>query len=517
MAYNKYQKLVLQGSNDGVNWVIQEPRQYRRGEIIEENSIDCGGSGGNIRYRWITMPDEFMCINNDKYQLLKKQVFNYETSDWEDVDPIETQQGELVEKDSEYCGYGVQWVDTDRLECVKFDYYRVYTTISGSGSIYISPSKEEYLEDESVEITNVPSEGYYFSRYSYGITDQYGKYTTDMIFRLPMTNDWYVKAIFESKPESGCLQYVHRDGNDIWINWSYSGIRNIDHESIKNVASAVYDHCGIIRRTYPYEYSLDRPYDEGAFEYCDNLQTVSFPQLSIIGYNTFASCSELSSVSIPQAKILSDNAFRFCRKLESLDIPNVISIGSGAFGECFTLSTISTPKVISIQSYAFLECIKLQSFIAPNLLYIHGHAFESCFELSKFDAPNVLSIYHGAFESCSNLVEVNIESAQYIGYGCFYRCGKISELYLPNVSFIGEKAFYSCANLENVYLMSDKVVSFSATFTDYGEPLPLGTFELAHPNLKVHVPRKLYDTYYTRYYNYENGDGRMLRDLFVSN
>lgn len=115
--HNKYQRLVLEGSNDGVNWVVQEPLQYKRGDVIEEDSKDCGGYGGVTQNRWVEMYGEYICINNDKYQKLKKQYLDTATGEWVDVEPLETMQGQLIEQNSTQCGYGEQWVDTGDWGC----------------------------------------------------------------------------------------------------------------------------------------------------------------------------------------------------------------------------------------------------------------------------------------------------------------------------------------------------------------------------------------------------------------
>ena len=115
--YKKYQRLVLEGSNDGVNWVVQEPIQYKRGDIIEEDSKDCGGYGGVTQNRWVEIYGDYICINNDKYQKLKKQYLDTATGEWVDVEPLETMQGQLIEQNSAQCGYGEQWVDTGDWGC----------------------------------------------------------------------------------------------------------------------------------------------------------------------------------------------------------------------------------------------------------------------------------------------------------------------------------------------------------------------------------------------------------------
>ena len=115
--YKKYKKLKLQGSNDGVNWFDVTPFEYKRGDVIEEDSKDCGGYGGVTQNRWVEIHGEYLCINNDKYKKLKKQYLDTATGNWVDVEPLETMQGELIEKNSEQCGYAEQWVDTDDWGC----------------------------------------------------------------------------------------------------------------------------------------------------------------------------------------------------------------------------------------------------------------------------------------------------------------------------------------------------------------------------------------------------------------
>lgn len=130
--YRKYQRLVLEGSNDGINWVVQEPRQYKKGDVIEEDSTDCGGYGGVTQNRWVEILGEYLCINNDKYQKLKKQYLDTATGNWVDVEPLETMEGELIEKNSEQCGYAEQWVDTDDWGCKEVEEPTPPTPTSGS-------------------------------------------------------------------------------------------------------------------------------------------------------------------------------------------------------------------------------------------------------------------------------------------------------------------------------------------------------------------------------------------------
>lgn len=108
MAYDKYKKLKLQYSNGtGDAWKDADPPRYKAGELIEENSPDCGGV--NKLYRWYALPDEFVCDGYNKYY---KEVYQVSTDGghtWINVSPEQTRTGQLIESNSVDCGYGVTW------------------------------------------------------------------------------------------------------------------------------------------------------------------------------------------------------------------------------------------------------------------------------------------------------------------------------------------------------------------------------------------------------------------------
>jgi len=82
----------------------------------------------------------------------------------------------------------------------------------------------------------------------------------------------------------------------------------------------------------------------GAFDGCVNLVSVTFDNLTTVGYNAFAGCSALSEVNIPQAKVLLDRAFSACTGLRRLVLPNVETIGRGCFEGCDRLEVVVSEK-----------------------------------------------------------------------------------------------------------------------------------------------------------------------------
>ena len=105
MTYNKYKKLKLQYSyGTGDSWKDVNPPRYKAGELIEENSPDCGGV--NSIYRWYALPDEYICEGYNKYYKEVYQVSTDEGLTWENVTPLQTRTGQLKEANSIDCGYG---------------------------------------------------------------------------------------------------------------------------------------------------------------------------------------------------------------------------------------------------------------------------------------------------------------------------------------------------------------------------------------------------------------------------
>ena len=107
--YDKYQKLKLQytyGPGDGY-WIDVEPPRYKAGELIEKNSPDCGGV--NRLYRWYALSNDYICQGYNKYYKEVYQVSMNNGLTWENVKPLQTRTGQLMEANSMDCSYGITW------------------------------------------------------------------------------------------------------------------------------------------------------------------------------------------------------------------------------------------------------------------------------------------------------------------------------------------------------------------------------------------------------------------------
>ena len=145
---------------------------------------------------------------------------------------------------------------------------------------------------------------------------------------------------------------------------------------------------------------------DGAFSYCDSLQSVTIPNsVKSIGDKAFSYCDSLQSVTIPNSVTsIRDKAFFLCKSLQSVTIPNsVTKIGNYAFWECISLQSVTIPNSVkSIGNYAFGSCKSLQSITIPNSVSSIGNlAFNLCESLQSITIPNsVTNIGVGAFSYC---------------------------------------------------------------------------------------------------------------------
>ncbi len=88
-----------------------------------------------------------------------------------------------------------------------------------------------------------------------------------------------------------------------------------------------------------------------------------------IGAYAFEYCDNLTSVTIPNSvESIGESAFDSCRNLTSVDIPNsVTSIGKSAFSYCRSLeSAIISENVSIFEEFLFEKCSKLKKIIDLN-------------------------------------------------------------------------------------------------------------------------------------------------------
>ena len=137
MANNcKYYKQQRQVSYDGgVTW--QNLDEYQRGELYQSYSEDCGTV---LQYRWVVLENQYYCNGTSRYAKEQKQISYDNGQTWQNVSPAEYRAGQIVEYNSEICGYvpspySEQYLTIESLE----DNNEISYKGKSSDSVYATP------------------------------------------------------------------------------------------------------------------------------------------------------------------------------------------------------------------------------------------------------------------------------------------------------------------------------------------------------------------------------------------
>jgi hypothetical protein len=99
------------------------------------------------------------------------------------------------------------------------------------------------------------------------------------------------------------------------------------------------------------------------------LQSVNFPQVTIIGPSAFSSCSRLQIANFPQVTTIGESAFSSCDNLASVNIPKVTSIGVNAFNNtrttALTVTMGSTAPTLREQMFGYINTAKTVTVKVP--------------------------------------------------------------------------------------------------------------------------------------------------------
>ncbi len=481
-----------------------------------------GSDCTQLEYRWVDMEsaDDYICDGTNKYKKQMKQQKCITEEAWTNVYPYEYQKGELIEQNSIDCGYVsvgyhiygrtdghgsitispskeyyssadvvtiTALPSTDYMfSCYNyggnmtygsvaynsvlsltmshnwyvsavFSYslssYYLYTLINGEGSIMVTPSKNGYSRQENVNILAFPSANYMFENYEYGSTPAYGSTILRPDLDLTMSNNWYVKANFVyGTASSGSLYYSYTTGSESWYNWSKSTLTKGDNNG--SIAKIIIDYGGAVQ-TIP----------SNAFQSHRRLTKIVLPNCSYIGYRAFQSCYSLTSVSLPNCTYVDSAAFDICYSLTSVSLPNCSYVGGGAFTLCSRVTSVNLPNCSYVGGNAFANCYLLTSINLPICSYVSNGAFASCSVLSSIDLPNCSYVGSSAFESCYSLTSINLPLCEYVGRSAFYSCSSLISINLQNCSYISEGAFRGCIALPSIDLPNCSYVG-SYAFTD---------------------------------------------------
>ena len=325
-----------------------------------------------------------------------------------------------------------------------------YGSVSGGGSV---------TDGTTITITATPADGYYFVKWSNGLTS--GKTT------ITVTSDTTLVAEFAEFGVSS-LQYKVTGDNTVEV------VRADYYKDLTYVV--IPETVEIDGKTY---------------------------KVTRIGNSAFESCSRLTFVSIPNSvSSIGEYAFSYTY-MTSLDIPNsVTEIGDGAFGMIKNVvyngkATGSPWNALTVNGYIDGKCIfadaektHLTAFITSrdsmetivdipeSVLTIGSNAYINVLAKKYGDAyyfgneknPYLILWRVGDFSGDSEITSYEIkDGCKYIYYSAFSNMDALESVTIPNsVVSIGNCAFFGCDNLKSVDISNSVIVIGEDVFGNCG-------------------------------------------------
>ena len=258
----------------------------------------------------------------------------------------------------------VQWSDgnTDTLRTIvltqdtsitarfAIDTYTLYLYTGENG---IVTGAGTYNHGDTATITAIPNDGYYFTQWSDG--------NTDNPRTIIVTEDVFLSANFIIGGQCGDSLY-----------WTYE-------QSTKQLT--------LLGTGDMYDYTVwTLPWQK----YTHMIRSISLPEgMTTIGTSAFADCKYVHSIVIPSSvERIYDSAFENCRMLSEIQFGEdgvLTELGSWAFYNCHELKELAIPEGVTSIGYAtFYGCTYLNELTLPATMeYIADNGFAYCAKLQK--------------------------------------------------------------------------------------------------------------------------------------
>lgn len=315
---SKYYKEYYEVSYDeGVTWEHVVPEQTRRGSLIEAQSTDCGYIPP--QYRWYTSQREYICSGTTKYEKQYYQVSYDNGKTWENVSPLQTRTGSVIEYNSEDCGYvpptpQYRWKDTSSKTC------------SGYNQHYVAVKQVSYDEGATWQnVTPIETQlGSLYQAYSYSC----GYVGTP---KLKIYNDnGEINQLNCESSTSNTL--TSADYWDVYDNFDGDYCSQGLHIEIGDCVTQIGDLLSgrmilfaPCAKTIDYGKNVTRVLNgNGNADNCSGLTAVTLPP-NISELNvSFKNCTSLKNMTIPsKVSIIRGGIWQNCSSLESLTFLSV--------------------------------------------------------------------------------------------------------------------------------------------------------------------------------------------------
>ena len=325
---DKYEKQKYQVSHDGgITWEDVTPIQYKKGQLIESDSTDCGYAP-QPQYRWkMADTSDYICSGTSKYYKYYYEVSYDGGHKWQRVVPEQTKMGDLFQMASSDCGYVTpkyRWLQapsTDYICSGTTKYFKEYYQGTNDGITWenVSPEKTRrgsVIEYNSTDCGYVPPKAKFVLTLNDGSTVSKACDSTGTItqYDFPAYQLTAVRADIKD-----CVMKIDKD--------AFFHFENLSGVTLPNSLIEI---------------------GEEAFYACSVLYSVVIPNnVTSIGRLAFCSCGLRDVTFGNSVTTIEANAFVRCEKLRTVTLPSsVTSLGDGAFSHCHVLGTVTCKATI---------------------------------------------------------------------------------------------------------------------------------------------------------------------------
>lgn len=232
-----------------------------------------------------------------------------------------------------------------------------------------------------------------------------------------------------------------------------------------------------------------------------------------VAHSAFEGCENLQSVTFPETLVnISGKAFKDCKKLKEVKSPeSLATIGDSIFMGCESLqSAFFYGTVIEIlPSYGFYDCKSLKYIGIPSSI---KDILKKCFEKSGLETIRfeyLENVRERAFADCVNLKSVYFKYWGEMEPSVFSGCSSLTEVYLPEqLKKVPSNTFENCVSLKNVRIPADVQsiaedafgtgnVNIESYIVDCANPpvLESASSLSISENTKIYVPAAYVDVY----------------------
>lgn len=431
---NKYEKQKYQVSHDsGINWEDVTPIQYQKGQMIESNSEDCGYAP-EPQHRWQKADtSDYMCSGTSKYYKLYYQVSTDGGQTWQNVSPEQTKIGGLIEANSTDCGYVTPQY---RWNTAQSEYICNGTTKYEKQYYQVSNDGGETWSNVSPEQTR------------YGSVISYN--STDCGYNEPMYRIWsgtpycngYDKVVYTKNQ-------VSYDNGSTWQDTGIIGTSVVEHNS----SDCGYQNYKV--KVVNLSYTPSGTYDKEYFIQCNS--------------SNYLSSGETTTQS------------NHCKECSAPWPSGFFASGEREvyFGNCLT----------TIGAAAFKHKGASHVYMADSIVRIEDEAFYSAKNMGGITwSQNIEHIGEYAFTDCSGLKTLNIpNSIKRIGERAFYLIGTLRTVTIGSgITSFGEGVFAECAALTSFTITAPTPPTFRRLF--YGTNSGASPTYEYPSGLKIYVP-----------------------------